>query len=407
MKISIAIPTRNRADLLRWSLRSLVEINDPNLEIVVSDNCSSDHTFNVVGEFQDPRIVFVTTKQSVSMRANFENALDFCTGDYISFIGDDDGYLPGQFSLLKDVLKRYSPDCLMWDLPVFSWPQVGEAAKIKLRYRNVFGGVGVVDSLVMRAKLLRAEINQTNWAPSIYHGMVSRRCIEGIRSTDGFVFGGSIPDIYFAYRALWVDLKMLKMSHPFSLGGQSNQSNGWAQSNRDSNSIVRSFHDLNSVDPLRDVLAQRSSIPWVLFSTLETVLKRIGSSSDVVDYASWYAYVLEQERLAGGGGCAETLAVLEKHAQEFGRIDDFKIALSRRNAHRVGFLKRVSHELGNIRSLKIPVRGRGLANIFDAVQIFDSVLGSPRLEDIGSALARERAWYRAGRIARSLVGGGS
>ena len=44
------------------------------------------------------------------MRANFEFALRSSTGDYVSVIGDDDGYLPAQFPALRSILEKHQPD---------------------------------------------------------------------------------------------------------------------------------------------------------------------------------------------------------------------------------------------------------------------------------------------------------
>lgn len=52
--ISICIPTYNRCEYLKKSLESIVsqpEFTVENFEIVISDNCSTDDTFNVVQSF--------------------------------------------------------------------------------------------------------------------------------------------------------------------------------------------------------------------------------------------------------------------------------------------------------------------------------------------------------------------
>ncbi|MEJ6708905.1 MAG: glycosyltransferase [Amylibacter sp.] len=47
MKISIIIPTRDRAFYLRQSLATATAIVDPNIEILVSENASVDDTEQV------------------------------------------------------------------------------------------------------------------------------------------------------------------------------------------------------------------------------------------------------------------------------------------------------------------------------------------------------------------------
>lgn len=52
---SVVMPTRNRGHLLRYGLQSALEQTFSYYEIVVSDNCSSDMTAEVVAELAGPR----------------------------------------------------------------------------------------------------------------------------------------------------------------------------------------------------------------------------------------------------------------------------------------------------------------------------------------------------------------
>ena len=125
MKISIVIPTRERALYLRQSLATALAIDDPDVEIIVTDNESTDDTAAVVAAHSDPRLKYVKTGARVSMRQNFENGMRQVTGDYVIFFGDDDGILPGQFRFLRRLLEERQPDALSWSLPTYGWPIEG------------------------------------------------------------------------------------------------------------------------------------------------------------------------------------------------------------------------------------------------------------------------------------------
>ena len=84
-------------------------IPDPDIEIVVSDNASLDHTPDVIANFHDRQLVSVNTGRRVSMRQNFDFAIGKSTGDYVIMIGDDDAMLPGQFESLRWALEKYRP----------------------------------------------------------------------------------------------------------------------------------------------------------------------------------------------------------------------------------------------------------------------------------------------------------
>ncbi len=71
MLISIVIPTRERAEVLRHSLASCTRIVDSEVEIVVSDNASLDDTAAVVAANGDKRIRYLRTPKRCSMSENF------------------------------------------------------------------------------------------------------------------------------------------------------------------------------------------------------------------------------------------------------------------------------------------------------------------------------------------------
>ena len=71
-KVSVVIPTRERHDTLYHCLRTVVDQDVDDLEIVVSDNASSSDTRDVVESFRSPRMKYVNTGQRLSMTHNFE-----------------------------------------------------------------------------------------------------------------------------------------------------------------------------------------------------------------------------------------------------------------------------------------------------------------------------------------------
>ncbi len=89
--VTIAIPTYNRADgYLKAALGSAVGQTYPNLEIIVSDNCSSDDTALVVSGFKDPRIRYFRQEKNIGANNNFNFCLGRANGKYFLLLQDDD-----------------------------------------------------------------------------------------------------------------------------------------------------------------------------------------------------------------------------------------------------------------------------------------------------------------------------
>jgi len=102
--LSVCIPTYNRAESLRRSLRWWIpQINESGgmVELVVSDNCSTDHTPQVIkealqyGEFRHNR-----NSSNIGGGPNMHKlASEFAQGDYVWLVGDDD--LPGNGAVTR------------------------------------------------------------------------------------------------------------------------------------------------------------------------------------------------------------------------------------------------------------------------------------------------------------------
>lgn len=90
--VSIVIPTRNRAELLPFAIRSVLNQTFDDLEIIVSDNCSSDETPRIVQGFGEKRIKYFRSAQPLAIGDSWEFALSHSKGEFIGFLSDDDAY---------------------------------------------------------------------------------------------------------------------------------------------------------------------------------------------------------------------------------------------------------------------------------------------------------------------------
>lgn len=89
--VTIGIPTYNRANgYLREALDSALAQTYPNLEIVVSDNGSTDNTESVVRSYADPRIRYCRQQPPVTPNDNFNFCLQQANGAYFLLLHDDD-----------------------------------------------------------------------------------------------------------------------------------------------------------------------------------------------------------------------------------------------------------------------------------------------------------------------------
>jgi glycosyltransferase involved in cell wall biosynthesis len=88
-KFTIGVPTFNRAALLAESLRAAVNQTYGDLEIIISDNASTDETAKVVQQFGD-RVRYFRNETNLGPIANFFRLVELASGKYFSWLQDDD-----------------------------------------------------------------------------------------------------------------------------------------------------------------------------------------------------------------------------------------------------------------------------------------------------------------------------
>lgn len=89
--VTIAIPTHNRADTyLPEALRCALAQTYPHLEIIVSDNASTDGTRDLIARHRDERLRYVRHDVAVSPNDNFNFCIREARGEYLLLLLDDE-----------------------------------------------------------------------------------------------------------------------------------------------------------------------------------------------------------------------------------------------------------------------------------------------------------------------------
>jgi glycosyltransferase involved in cell wall biosynthesis len=108
--VTIAIPTYNRADnYLPQTVTSALTQTYPNIEIIVADNCSTDHTETLMRGFSDSRIRYFRHEENIGANNNFNFCLQQAKGTYFLFLHDDD-LIDHDFVEACMNAKRYAGD---------------------------------------------------------------------------------------------------------------------------------------------------------------------------------------------------------------------------------------------------------------------------------------------------------
>lgn len=403
MKISIIIPTRERAQYLRFSIQTALDIDDKDIEVVVCNNASRDDTESVVQSFDDPRIHYVNTGARVSMRENFNHALNQSSGEYVIFFGDDDGIVPGQFKYLRQLLETYRPDGMSWNRASYGWPDEGYAKKtggVRFYRHSAYGKPYMYDPKKRNlGALMGCRLNNLfPVTPNIYHGCVSRAYLDKVAPAKGLYFDSVIPDVNFEYRATMLGGNFLHADHPFSINGYSPASTGGAHSKNAPDApgakAAQEFTLENKSDPLEDVMDHALTIPLVYFSTLETVIQRMDYTDCTPDYNAWYLYALST-RKNNAELAPRIMEILVAHAVQTGTEEQLETAKDTPAKAKRTINERLARIKGQIASFRVSAAKDGENTILSAAHVYDDILGDHYGEVLKNADLKRTAWKGA------------
>ena len=105
-KVSVIVPTHNRADYLSAAIESVLEQTFQDFELLVVDDASTDTTAALVSSFSDSRIKFIRLDMNRGGSAARNQGILSSRCDYIAFLDDDDAWTPEKLELQVELLDR-------------------------------------------------------------------------------------------------------------------------------------------------------------------------------------------------------------------------------------------------------------------------------------------------------------
>ncbi|WP_374252040.1 glycosyltransferase family 2 protein [Acinetobacter brisouii] len=226
-KITIIIPTRERAEVLRYSLQTVMMQDYQNLEIIVCDNFSNDETEEIVKGANDARIRYINTGKRLSMSHNWEFALSHVTDGWVTFIGDDDGLLPGGIIKIVKIIQETNAYAIRTESCTYDWPGMPDYPNGQLVV-PLTSGFEVRNSQAYLKKVLEGK-EKYNQLPMIYNGgFIHIQLMNKIKDKVGSFFSSVNPDVYTAMALARLTENYIYVKEPISISGTSKYSNGYS-----------------------------------------------------------------------------------------------------------------------------------------------------------------------------------
>lgn len=153
MLVSVYIPTRNRRVLVERAIRSVLEQDHRELEVLVVDDASTDDTRSFLEAMaaSDPRLVFFSQDRPMGAPAARNRAISAAKGAFVTGLDDDDYFEPTRLSRFLAAWQEFQtagkqPSCLYAQSvsmrggkPIYHSERPASVAYADLFQQNVIG----------------------------------------------------------------------------------------------------------------------------------------------------------------------------------------------------------------------------------------------------------------------------
>ena len=122
--LTIGIPVFNGQDCIKKTLQSIVDNSSntkylSNIEIIISDNCSTDDTQMKIKEFSDLSIKYYKNSINYGYDFNVGKVIELSSGKYVWFLGCGEAVKKGAIELLLKKIKLYKASLFILNYDIY------------------------------------------------------------------------------------------------------------------------------------------------------------------------------------------------------------------------------------------------------------------------------------------------
>lgn len=223
--LSIVIPTKNRYPYLFLCIDSLrnLKLISQEIEIIIHDNTldNSEYINSIYNNLEE--VKYFHSNQSLSVVDNSNLSILKSSGEYVCFIGDDDGVLPAIVDVVN-YMKANSIDALISSPVIYNWPDFKDDSIYQLsgavQYKNGTGKYIEVDPTKEIDRCIKTGLRDLCRLPKVYQGIVKRETLDKVYKRTGTFFPGGSPDMANSIALALLNPKVIYYDCPLIISGQ-------------------------------------------------------------------------------------------------------------------------------------------------------------------------------------------
>lgn len=105
--VTVAMVTYNSSQYVRMAIESVLASSYTNFELIISDDCSTDNTWEIINEYKDIRIRAYRNEINLREYPNRNRCIDLAEGEYIIFVDGDDYLFPDSLHKCKEYFSSF------------------------------------------------------------------------------------------------------------------------------------------------------------------------------------------------------------------------------------------------------------------------------------------------------------
>lgn len=222
--LSIVIPTKDRYYYLEHLIKLILSFNSQDVEIVIQDNTYDNAKFIRSSYIKNKTIKYFHTKEPIPISLNSDKAILNSTGEYVCFLGDDDGVTSEIINQVR-LLKHQGIQAMISRSAIYNWPDYKDDSLFNLSSTLLISNSGKNDFILFSKQELKKVqdrgFDNMGLLPRVYQGVVHREALEKVYKKCGTFFPGPSPDMANAIALAGIIEKYLFSNKVTIITGQS------------------------------------------------------------------------------------------------------------------------------------------------------------------------------------------
>ncbi len=234
--ISILVPTRNRPVQLASLISIIRKCTDVRIEFLISDN--SDSPSHHLSSFEN--VTFFRPEQVLNMTDHWNFLFHKAKGKYITFVGDDDAFLPTALTQLCDSLEQSDPDLVWTQTAGYGWPSGDSFGNFFQLIRRKSERIDL-----SKARLRLLKLDSLDLPIPYNYALVKREIVIEFlqKNPNENFFSSRVPDVNSGVKILFLAKTQFEFERLTFISGASPLSNGLLTRTKQDHPVTLEFNN--------------------------------------------------------------------------------------------------------------------------------------------------------------------